>query len=76
MSAVSETIVREYFELHGFFVRQQRKYAAPSRREDEEIDFFVVHPQPAATAAPRPFVLHSADLAGVARAVVDRKSVV
>jgi hypothetical protein len=25
MAAVSETIVREYFELHGFFVRQQRK---------------------------------------------------
>ena len=39
MGAVSETIVREFFELHGFFVRQQRKYIAPTRREDEEIDF-------------------------------------
>ena len=46
MSAVSETIVREYFELHGFLVRQQRKYVAPTRREDEEIDFFVMNPQP------------------------------
>ncbi len=38
MAAVSETIVREYFELHGFFVRQQRKYIARSRPEDEEIE--------------------------------------
>src|SRR6185369_11860639 len=44
MAAVSETIVREYFELHGFFVRQQRKYIAPARREDDEVDFFVLNP--------------------------------
>jgi hypothetical protein len=69
MAAVSETIVREYFELHGFFVRQQRKFIAPARLEDDEIDFFVLNPkvQPAAAL---PFVLNSADLAGVARAVV------
>jgi hypothetical protein len=69
LSAVSETIVREYFELHGFFVRQQRKYIATSRREDDEIDFLVVHPRQQA-AAQLPFELGSADLAGVARAVV------
>ncbi len=69
MSAVSETIVREYFELHGFFVRQQRKYAAPSRREDDEIDFLVVHPTHS-PAASLPFELRSADLDGVTRAVV------
>src|SRR6059036_297330 len=68
MAAVSETIVREYFELHGFFVRQQRKYIAPTRREDDEIDFFVLNPRGQAGALP--FVLASADLAGVARAVV------
>ena len=39
MGAASETIVREFFKLHGFFVRQQRKYIAPTRREDEEIDY-------------------------------------
>lgn len=69
MSAVSETIVREYFELHGFLVRQQRKYVAPPRSEDEEIDFVVLNPR----ARPRselPFELNSADLAAVARAVV------
>ena len=69
MSAVSETIVREYFELHGFFVRQQRKYIAPSRREDDEIDFFVLHPKHH-TGASLPFELKSADLEGIARAVV------
>ena len=69
MSAVSETIVREYFELHGFFVRQQRKYIAPSRREDDEIDFFVLNPKHHAGAG-LPFELKSADLEGIARAVV------
>jgi hypothetical protein len=69
MPAVSETIVREYFELHGFFVRQQRKYIASARREDDEIDFFVLNPlsRPGTTF---PFELASADLRGVARAVV------
>ncbi len=69
MAAVSETIVREYFELHGFYVRQQRKYVTPSRLEDDEIDFFVINPR-AAAGASLPFVLGSADLAGVARAIV------
>ena len=70
MSAVSETIVREYFELNGFLVRQQRKYIAQSRREDEEYDFFVLNPQPRKSAEPLPFVLSNEDLPGIARAVV------
>ena len=70
MAAVSETIVREYFELHGFFVRQQRKYVAPTRREDEEIDFFVINPQAVAKGGSLPFVLTSTDLPAIARAVV------
>jgi hypothetical protein len=70
MSAVSETIVREYFELHGFFVRQQRKFIAPSRREDDEIDFFVLNPQPSESGAPLPFILASTDLPRIARGVV------
>jgi hypothetical protein len=69
MAAVSETIVREYFELHGFFVRQQRKFIAPARLEDDEIDFFVFNPR-AVAGAVLPFVVSSADLAGIARAVV------
>jgi hypothetical protein len=70
MAAVSETIVREFFELHGFFVRQQRKYVAPTRREDEEIDFFVWNPQHAAAGQPLPFVVTADELPAVARAVV------
>jgi len=70
MAAVSETIVREFFELHGFFVRQQRKYIAPARREDEEIDFFVLNPRPAPLDNPLPFVLCSEDLPRLHRAVV------
>ena len=70
MAAVSETIVREYFELHGFFVRQQRKYIAPTRREDEEIDFFVINPRQVASDKPLPFVLSSNEVPVVARAVV------
>ena len=69
MSAVSETIVREYFELHGFFVRQQRKYVPPPRREDDEIDFVVTNPR-SERRAELPFELRSEDLKGVPRAVV------
>ncbi|MDB6016246.1 MAG: hypothetical protein JWR19_735 [Pedosphaera sp.] len=70
MAAVSETIVREYFELHGFLVRQQRKYVAPTRREDEEIDFFVLNPQPREREIPLPFILSAEDLPGISRAIV------
>ena len=44
MAAVSESIVREYFELHGFFVRQQRKFIPRVQAEDDEIDFLVFNP--------------------------------
>ena len=51
MSAVSETMVREYFELHEFLVRQHRKYISQTRREDDDIDFFVLNPHPRPTAS-------------------------
>jgi hypothetical protein len=71
MAAVSETIVREYFELHEFLVRQHRKYIAPARHEDDDdIDFFVLNPHPQPHEGPLPFVLSSADLAFVGRAIV------
>jgi hypothetical protein len=70
MSAVSETIVREYFELHGFLVRQSRKYTAREKPERDGIDFFVWNPRPRERAEPMPFVLTSGDLAAAARAVV------
>ncbi|MBI4663177.1 MAG: hypothetical protein HY735_30585 [Verrucomicrobia bacterium] len=70
MSAVSESIVREYFELHGFLVRQQRKFIPRTEREDAEIDFLVFNPQAKSLEHPLPAVLGSDDLRGVARAVV------
>ena len=71
MSAVSETIVREYFELHEFLVRQHRKYISHTRREeDDDIDFFVLNPHPQKPAEALPFVLGSADLAFIERAIV------
>ena len=71
MPAVSETIVREYFELHEFLVRQPRKYISQTRREDDDdIDFFVLNPHPQKPAAALPFVLNSPDLAFIERAIV------
>jgi hypothetical protein len=70
MAAVSETIVREYFELHGFLARQGRKYMAREKLERDGIDFFVWNPRPQERAEPMPFILTSADLAAVPRAVV------
>ena len=71
MSAVSETIVREYFELHEFLVRQHRKYVGQTRREeDDDIDFFVLNPHAQASQGDAPFELTSADLPFIERAIV------
>jgi hypothetical protein len=70
MSAVSETLVREYFELRGFLVSQQRKHQAPGQREEEEIDFFAFNPQPRPGEGPLPFVLEAATVARLERALV------
>ncbi len=72
MSAVSEAIVREYFEHHGFLVRQGRKFIAPNQGDDDEIDFVVLNPKPA--PGEFPFELSSADLPKLARAMVVVKS--
>lgn len=70
MSAVSESIVREYFELHQFLVRQDRKYISPTRREQDDIDFFVLNPLATSRDTALPFVLRSEDLPGIERAIV------
>jgi hypothetical protein len=70
MSSVSETIVREYFELHEFLVRQHRKYIAQTKREEDDIDFFILNPHPEKREGELPFVLTSTDLSSVERAVV------
>jgi len=71
MSAVSESIVREYFELHEFLVRQHRKYVGQTRRdEDDDIDFFVLNPHPEPPPPALPFVLSPGDLPFISRAIV------
>jgi len=70
MAAVSETIVREYFELHEFLVRQHRKFIAQNRRADDDIDFFVLNPLARKRDGEQPFVLASEDLPFIERAIV------
>ena len=73
MPAINETIVREFFELHGFLVRQQRKYVSPVRKqqdEDDDIDFFVLNPRPQSSSKTLTFVLSSSDLPRIHRAIV------
>jgi len=71
MPAVSETIVREYFELNEFLVRQHRKFISQTHREeDDDIDFFVLNPHPQKPDGALPFVLGSADLPVIERAIV------
>lgn len=68
--AVSEAIVRECFEQHGFLVRQCRKHVTPGAREETDFDFLVLNPRPVVADTPLPFVLDPADLARLSRAVV------
>ena len=71
MAAVSETIVREYFELHEFLVRQHRKFVGQTRpQDDDDIDFFVLNTRAEKPLRALPFVLTSEELPYVHRAVV------
>ena len=72
MSGFDENIVREYFELNGFFVRQLRKYQVQSRkkRADEEIDMIVYNPNAPTEAAETGFQLFSTDMLKIRRAIV------
>jgi len=72
MSAVDESIVREYFEAHGFLVCQRRKYIVQVRQKtgDEEIDLIVLNPRAVPAESPPDFELTSSALKHVARGVV------
>ncbi|HLH55018.1 MAG TPA: hypothetical protein VKY92_15520 [Verrucomicrobiae bacterium] len=74
MAAVSDTIVREFFELNGFLVRQSRKFVSPAMREDDDIDFLVINPNPQSRAESLPFVLNADHVPAVQRAVVILKA--
>jgi len=72
MAGFDENIVREYFELNGFLVRQLRKYQVQARkkRTDEEVDLLVYHPAPEEANASRGFQLFSGDIPSIHRALV------
>ena len=72
MSAVDETIVREYFESHEFLVCQRRKYIVQARQKmaHEEVDLVVLNPRAVAGGEPLKFEIASESLDRVARAVV------
>jgi hypothetical protein len=72
MSAVSEWIVREYFESLGFLVRQPRKYQVSARPKqvEEEVDLLVVNPAVAEQKVPDSNLWGASDLKHVSRAIV------
>ncbi|MSR64456.1 MAG: hypothetical protein EXS18_01595 [Verrucomicrobiae bacterium] len=72
MSAVDQSLAREYFEMLGFLVRQHRKYVVQAREKtaDEEIDLIVLNPEPTPGTLPASFEMTSDDLRAVRRAVV------
>lgn len=76
MSGFDEQIVREYFELHGFLVRQVRKYQVQSRRKlaEEEIDLLVYNPGWVAGQRDPNFLLFASELPFIRRAVVGVKA--
>ena len=72
MAGFDENIVREYFELHGFLVRQLRKYLVQSRPKmaEEEIDLMVYNPAFSVGGRKPGFLLFSSELPYIHRAIV------
>lgn len=72
MSAVSENIVREFFETLGFLVQQPFKYQVGARRKrsEEEIDLLVINPKIARNKLPDTRVWGPGELKDISRAVV------
>lgn len=72
MAGFDENMVREYFELNGFFVRQLRKYQAYPRkkRSEEVVDLMVHNSEVPKDALSGGFQLFSADITRIKRAVV------
>jgi len=78
MAGLDITIVREYFELNGFLVRQLRKHQLQKRsttikRSEEEIDLIVSNPRAKKNADELNFMMFSSDLPNVSRAIVSVK---
>jgi len=72
MAGFDENLVREYFELNGFLVRQLNKYQVHSRRKRdvEEIDLLVQNPAWKPSEQKPGFQLFANDLPLIRRAIV------
>jgi len=72
MAGFDENLVREYFELNGFLVRQLNKYQVHSRRKRdvEEIDLLVQNPGWKPSESKPGFQLFANDLPLIRRAIV------
>ncbi len=72
MSAINETIVREFFELLGYFVIQPRKHVVAVRLKgvEEEFDLAVLNPTVTEHKLPDNMVWTVKDLKCVGRAIV------
>jgi len=72
MAGFDENLVREYFELNGFLVRQLHKYQVHSRRkrDEEEIDLLVQNPGWKPSERKPGFQLFANDLPLIRRAIV------
>jgi len=72
MAAIDEGIVREFFEHHGFFVRQVRKYQVQARKKtgDEEVDLLVYNPTWRPGVRKPDFFLFSSEMQYIQRAVI------
>ena len=72
MSGFDENIVREYFELNGFFVRLVPKYSTRSRKKgpDEAVALMINKPEAVKEQSIANFQLFSADMESIQQAVV------
>ena len=72
MSGFDENIVREYFELNGFFVRQVPKYSIQSRKKsfNEVVALLINKPDVIKEQTITNFQLFSADMESIQKAVV------
>jgi hypothetical protein len=72
MSAVNESVAREYFESLGFLVSQPRKYSIPGRAKtaEEEMDLLVFNPLATTHVVSPDLVWSTEAIKGIQRAVV------
>lgn len=78
MAGVDLNIVREYFEMNGFFVRQLRKYhiqkrSSAKRKSEDELDLLVMNPRPLPRTQEPGFMLFANDLPHISRAILSVK---